>query len=105
MEKLSDVEKYQCYECEYVTFYKSNLKQHEITHSKMYPYKCTSCIKGFTSKKKFDNHILNNHPKAEGVLISSKIHKCKFCNYQSIFVTSLKKHLKKHVKENNANNS
>ncbi|XP_074029564.1 uncharacterized protein [Leptinotarsa decemlineata] len=89
---------FQCSKCTYFTNQKSNLKQHSLLHSGEKPFICPKCEKGFRQKGQLDSHILNNHKDQEQLMttITRKIHQCSSCNYRTIQITNLKKHLKTH---------
>ncbi|KAG5895333.1 hypothetical protein JTB14_003131 [Gonioctena quinquepunctata] len=90
--------KFHCTQCEFSSNRKGNLKRHLLTHLAGNPYVCSECKIGFNQKLQLDSHILNRHKDNEQLLrsISSKIHSCSLCEYQSIRLSLMKTHLKRH---------
>lgn len=96
--------KYACNECRYVTYRKSDLKKHLLIHSKVCPYRCVFCSKRFSQKHHLDFHIVSKHPENENVLLTRKVHQCNICKYKTICRSHLTRHKEKHKKEQKKNN-
>merc|ERR1739838_404910 len=47
---------YMCDKCHYKTDDNSNFKKHSVTHSKLKPFQCDACGKGFSRKDHLKNH-------------------------------------------------
>ena len=75
-------------QCDYASYYASNLKSHLKTHCGERSNKCNQC--DFASSRA--DH-LRRHLKAHS---GEKPHKCNICNYASNQAGNLKKHLKIH---------
>ncbi|CAH2011321.1 unnamed protein product [Acanthoscelides obtectus] len=85
----------ECTHCEYKTTFPHCLTSHMMKHTGA-KLKCTECDASFTSKQSLDDHILRKHPEFTTSL-SSKIHKCTHCEYQTIYAHSLARHIFKHT--------
>lgn len=91
---------YSCKICKYKCIYRTHFKRHLSTHTGQKSHFCSECKKGFIQKQQLDSHILNNHKKNNVLIksISSKIHSCNDCSYQTVLTSSFKYHLKTHAK-------
>ncbi|CAH1980884.1 unnamed protein product [Acanthoscelides obtectus] len=87
---------HECTHCEYKTTYVQCLARHIMRHTGA-ELACTKCVASFTTKRSLDNHILQKHPELTAS-VSSKIHECTHCEYQTTYVHYLAKHIMKHNK-------
>nr|XP_042899136.1 oocyte zinc finger protein XlCOF6-like [Parasteatoda tepidariorum] len=103
--------KFKCSLCPYSTNVKTNLKNHQLTHSGLRPFTCSTCGKCFSQKGNMKQHEIThifNKFNFLSVIYGSmfsfskpkkakKVHLCPFCNYSTIYITSMKNHQKKHT--------
>ncbi|GIY09130.1 hypothetical protein CDAR_534971 [Caerostris darwini] len=52
--------RYLCPVCDYSSLALTNVKRHVLTHTGVYPYKCTLCGKGFRQKRDLDSHRMKH---------------------------------------------
>nr|CAI5843053.1 unnamed protein product [Callosobruchus analis] len=78
-------EKLECKSYQYKTVLRDNFK----------PHYCKACIKAFKRRFQLNEHILKEHPMLKAS-ISSKIHKCTFCDYRSTNKTIFNLHMASH---------
>nr|CAH7755136.1 unnamed protein product [Callosobruchus chinensis] len=91
---------HQCGYCSFKTTVKGNFTSHMLNHSETADsFKlnrtCTDCNTTFKSKTYLDEHIIRKHPDFMAS-VSSKIHECSHCTYQSTIKRKLAIHLLKH---------
>nr|CAH7764921.1 unnamed protein product [Callosobruchus chinensis] len=84
---------YNCEYCLYQTSWKSRLTRHMNQHNKL---SCRECDQKFNSRKGLDEHVIRKHPDSIAS-VSSKIHHCEYCPYQ----TAVKSHLTRHMNRHN----
>jgi len=85
------IRKHKCRFCDYDTYAKPQLREHERTHTGEKPEICSYCNQGFTSKKTLKNHIRLH--------TGEKPYKCKFCDASFVQRTGLNVHIQTHHKE------
>ena len=76
---------YKCPSCDYVGS-KGNLKIHDMTHHNITYIYCDQCDFKTKTKQSFNHHIKQNHDS------SSKKHKCKYCDYESVRRDNVEEH-------------
>ncbi|XP_030902512.2 zinc finger protein 493-like [Melopsittacus undulatus] len=84
----SQLQYYQCAECEYATYILSNLKLHVRIHRGERPYSCSICQKKFRTSSHLKRHRVMHY--------SSDYLKCRKCDYSTNKWLSLKQHLASH---------
>nr|CAI5868651.1 unnamed protein product [Callosobruchus analis] len=91
---------HKCTKCSYETTISSHLKSHLSKHSETPAIctfsKCLHCKASFRKKISLDDHILKNHPNFVSS-VTSKVHKCTKCNFETTMCTHLKRHLMTHA--------
>ena len=85
------VRKHKCRFCDYNTYAKPQLVEHERTHTGEKPEICSYCAQGFSSKKTLRNH--------ERLHTGERPFKCRFCDSAFAQRTSLNVHVQTHHKE------
>ncbi|XP_051966098.1 zinc finger Y-chromosomal protein 1-like [Xyrauchen texanus] len=97
--------KYQCTDCDFTTNKKASLHNHMEVHalSNKAPFECETCGKEFHQQAALFTHRLQHHhreqksPTAIASPIShaaaTKLHKCKFCDYETAEQGLLNRHL------------
>ncbi|KAG9281535.1 zinc finger Y-chromosomal protein 1-like [Astyanax mexicanus] len=97
--------KYQCTDCDFTTNKKASLHNHMEVHalSTKAPFECETCGKDFHQQAALFSHRLQHHhreQKAPAVVASpppaaaaTKMHKCKFCEYETAEQGLLNRHL------------
>ncbi|XP_072901711.1 zinc finger X-chromosomal protein-like isoform X1 [Hemitrygon akajei] len=84
--------KYQCTDCDYTTNKKTSLHNHLESHMLMNKvektYECDECGKRFTHPGALVSHKLVHREKG-----ATKMHKCKFCDYETAEQGLLNRHL------------
>ncbi|TRY57194.1 hypothetical protein DNTS_003277 [Danionella cerebrum] len=98
--------KYQCTDCDFTTNKKASLHNHMEVHalSNKAPFECETCGKEFHQQTALFSHRLQHHhreqksPTAIASPIASpngtsKMHRCKFCDYESAEQGLLNRHL------------
>ncbi|XP_028839069.1 zinc finger Y-chromosomal protein 1 [Denticeps clupeoides] len=93
--------KYQCTDCDFITNKKANLHNHMEVHalSTKAPFECETCGKEFHQQAALFSHRLQHHhreqkaPPPPPPPASTKMHKCKFCNYETAEQGLLNRHL------------
>ncbi|XP_067085397.1 zinc finger Y-chromosomal protein 1 [Osmerus mordax] len=91
--------KYQCTDCEFTTNKKASLHNHMEVHtlSNKAPFECEMCGKEFHQQAALFSHRLQHHhrePKSGQVPSqTNKMHKCKFCDYETAEQGLLNRHL------------
>ncbi|VEN56005.1 unnamed protein product [Callosobruchus maculatus] len=92
---------YKCSQCEFKTVKQQHLSKHILKHpvgsSNVKPLNCSHCNVEFKLKKSLDNHILRKHPELIAS-VTTKIHKCVSCTYQTVRKDLLNKHMSTHYK-------
>ncbi|VEN40747.1 unnamed protein product [Callosobruchus maculatus] len=90
---------HKCTKCSYETTKSSHLKRHLLTHSgtpdagKL--VKCLHCDASFQTKTSLDDHTIKKHPNFISS-VTTKIHKCTKCTYETTISSHMKYHLLKH---------
>lgn len=92
---------YTCDICKYKCTKRANFKNHLATHTGLKSFFCKECKQGFIEKHNLDSHILSKHKNNVLLIktITSKIHSCHFCDYQTVWTTNIKTHLNTHLKK------
>ncbi|KAK1806231.1 hypothetical protein P4O66_000014 [Electrophorus voltai] len=93
--------KYQCTDCDFTTNKKTNLNNHMEVHtqsSKAAAFECETCRKEFRQQAALFSHRLQHHPhhrepKLQIPPTTTKMHSCKFCNYETAEQGLLNRHL------------
>ncbi|XP_023818158.1 zinc finger X-chromosomal protein isoform X2 [Oryzias latipes] len=98
--------KYQCTDCDFTTNKKASLHNHMEVHalSSKAPFECEMCGKEFHQQGALFSHRLQHHhrePKSQPPPppppppppVPTKMHKCKFCNYETAEQGLLNRHL------------
>ncbi|XP_061595674.1 zinc finger Y-chromosomal protein [Cololabis saira] len=90
--------KYQCTDCDFTTNKKASLHNHMEVHalSSKAPFECEMCGKEFHQQGALFSHRLQHHhrePKTQPPLPPTKMHKCKFCDYETAEQGLLNRHL------------
>ncbi|XP_041657451.1 zinc finger Y-chromosomal protein 1 [Cheilinus undulatus] len=90
--------KYQCTDCDFTTNKKASLHNHMEVHalSSKAPFECEMCGKEFHQQAALFSHRLQHHhrePKSQPPPPPTKMHKCKFCDYETAEQGLLNRHL------------
>ncbi|KAM4544500.1 zinc finger Y-chromosomal protein 1 isoform 2-T2 [Odontesthes bonariensis] len=90
--------KYQCTDCDFTTNKKASLHNHMEVHalSSKAPFECEMCGKEFHQQGALFSHRLQHHhrePKSQPPPTPTKMHKCKFCDYETAEQGLLNRHL------------
>ncbi|KAM8835692.1 zinc finger Y-chromosomal protein isoform 3-T3 [Synchiropus picturatus] len=90
--------KYQCTDCDFTTNKKASLHNHMEVHalSSKAPFECEMCGKEFHQQSALFSHRLQHHhrePKTHPPPPPTKMHKCKFCDYETAEQGLLNRHL------------
>lgn len=90
--------KYQCTDCDFTTNKKASLHNHMEVHalSSKAPFECEMCGKEFHQQAALFSHRLQHHhrePKSQPPPTPTKMHKCKFCDYETAEQGLLNRHL------------
>lgn len=90
--------KYQCTDCDFTTNKKASLHNHMEVHalSSKAPFECEMCGKEFHQQAALFSHRLQHHhrePKNQPPPTPTKMHKCKFCDYETAEQGLLNRHL------------
>ncbi|XP_068571893.1 zinc finger Y-chromosomal protein 1 isoform X2 [Cebidichthys violaceus] len=90
--------KYQCTDCDFTTNKKASLHNHMEVHalSSKAPFECEMCGKEFHQQAALFSHRLQHHhrePKNQPPATPNKMHKCKFCDYETAEQGLLNRHL------------
>ncbi|XP_054481507.1 zinc finger Y-chromosomal protein 1 isoform X1 [Anoplopoma fimbria] len=90
--------KYQCTDCDFTTNKKASLHNHMEVHalSSKAPFECEMCGKEFHQQAALFSHRLQHHhrePKSQPPATPNKMHKCKFCDYETAEQGLLNRHL------------
>ncbi|KAM4620838.1 zinc finger Y-chromosomal protein 1 isoform 2-T2 [Polymixia lowei] len=90
--------KYQCTDCDFTTNKKASLHNHMEVHtlSSKAPFECEMCGKEFHQQAALFSHRLQHHhrePKSQVPPPATKMHKCKFCDYETAEQGLLNRHL------------
>ncbi|KAL0993995.1 hypothetical protein UPYG_G00116530 [Umbra pygmaea] len=90
--------KYQCTDCDFTTNKKASLHNHMEVHtlSIKAPFECEVCGKEFHQQAALFSHRLQHHhrePKSPVPSQANKMHKCKFCEYETAEQGLLNRHL------------
>ncbi|XP_030293971.1 zinc finger X-chromosomal protein isoform X2 [Sparus aurata] len=90
--------KYQCTDCDFTTNKKASLHNHMEVHalSSKAPFECEMCGKEFHQQAALFSHRLQHHhrePKNQPPPPPTKMHKCKFCDYETAEQGLLNRHL------------
>ncbi|XP_034539294.1 zinc finger Y-chromosomal protein 1 [Notolabrus celidotus] len=90
--------KYQCTDCDFTTNKKASLHNHMEVHalSSKAPFECEMCGKEFHQQAALFSHRLQHHhrePKNQPPPQPTKMHKCKFCDYETAEQGLLNRHL------------
>ncbi|VEN52871.1 unnamed protein product [Callosobruchus maculatus] len=89
-----------CAHCPYKTIYKSSLGTHLLKHNAKTQgsfklSSCSHCKATFKSKKCLDEHTFRKHPEFTSS-ITSKIHRCRYCEYRTILKYNFARHMWQH---------
>nr|CAI5868648.1 unnamed protein product [Callosobruchus analis] len=91
---------HKCTMCSYETTISTNLRSHLLIHAKTpaicRPITCPHCKASFNKKISLDDHIIKYHPSFASS-VTSKVHKCTKCNFETTMCTDLKRHSMKHA--------
>uniref|UniRef100_A0A8C1H736 Zinc finger protein X-linked n=1 Tax=Cyprinus carpio carpio TaxID=630221 RepID=A0A8C1H736_CYPCA len=90
--------KYQCTDCDFTTNKKASLHNHMEIHtlSSKAPFECEVCGKEFHQQAALFSHRLQHHHREAKLQIpppTTKMHKCKFCEYETAEQGLLNRHL------------
>lgn len=90
--------KYQCTDCDFTTNKKASFHNHMEVHtlSNKAPFECEMCGKEFHQQAALFSHRLQHHhrePKNPVSPQANKMHKCKFCDYETAEQGLLNRHL------------
>ncbi|XP_031725092.1 zinc finger Y-chromosomal protein isoform X2 [Anarrhichthys ocellatus] len=90
--------KYQCTDCDFTTNKKASLHNHMEVHalSSKAQFECEMCGKEFHQQAALFSHRLQHHhrePKSQPPATPNKMHKCKFCDYETAEQGLLNRHL------------
>ncbi|XP_038563659.1 zinc finger Y-chromosomal protein 1 isoform X1 [Micropterus salmoides] len=90
--------KYQCTDCDFTTNKKASLHNHMEVHalSSKASFECEICGKEFHQQAALFSHRLQHHhrePKSQPPPTPTKMHKCKFCDYETAEQGLLNRHL------------
>ncbi|KAL1248744.1 hypothetical protein QQF64_022062 [Cirrhinus molitorella] len=90
--------KYQCTDCDFTTNKKASLHNHMEIHtlSSKAPFECEVCGKEFHQQAALFSHRLQHHHRESKLQIpppTTKMHKCKFCEYETAEQGLLNRHL------------
>uniref|UniRef100_A0A8C1ZK41 Zinc finger protein X-linked n=1 Tax=Cyprinus carpio TaxID=7962 RepID=A0A8C1ZK41_CYPCA len=90
--------KYQCTDCDFTTNKKASLHNHTEIHtlSSNAPFECEVCGKEFHQQAALFSHRLQHHHREAKLQIpppTTKMHKCKFCEYVTAEQGLLNRHL------------
>ncbi|XP_010793975.1 zinc finger X-chromosomal protein-like [Notothenia coriiceps] len=90
--------KYQCTDCDFTTNKKASLHNHMEVHAlnSKAPFECEVCGKEFHQQAALFSHRLQHHhrePKGQSPTTPNKMHKCKFCEYETAEQGLLNRHL------------
>ncbi|KAK1883254.1 Zinc finger X-chromosomal protein [Dissostichus eleginoides] len=90
--------KYQCTDCDFTTNKKASLHNHMEVHAlnSKAPFECEMCGKEFHQQAALFSHRLQHHhrePKGQSPTTPNKMHKCKFCEYETAEQGLLNRHL------------
>ncbi|XP_030624043.1 zinc finger Y-chromosomal protein 1 [Chanos chanos] len=90
--------KYQCTDCDFTTNKKASLHNHMEIHtlSSKAPFECEICGKEFHQQAALFSHRLQHHHRESKLQIpppTTKMHKCKFCDYETAEQGLLNRHL------------
>nr|XP_042899137.1 gastrula zinc finger protein XlCGF7.1 [Parasteatoda tepidariorum] len=86
--------KFKCNLCQYCTNIKTNLKNHQLTHSGLRPFACTTCVTRWVESNLRRSRRFHM-PETEDQL--HKRHRCKFCPYSTDVSTHLTDHELIHI--------
>ena len=87
--------KVKCQHCDFSSFNKCVVKEHERTHTGDRPDVCKFCGKGFTSSRTLRNH--------ERLHTGAKPYSCRYCDSKFVQRTSVNVHVNSHHKIEVAN--
>lgn len=87
---------FKCELCAFTTYVRSNLMRHKRVHSDEKEFLCEICRTGFNSKRQLEFHFA----KHEELKPKCTFYKCKYCDYKSVVLGSVKDHENyKHTKK------
>nr|CAI5830829.1 unnamed protein product [Callosobruchus analis] len=89
---------HECKLCTYKTTVKSNLTQHMTKHTEtadIYKLRCKHCDETFKRRPCLDEHVIRIHPHLIPT-VTSKIHECSYCAYQTVRKHHFVRHMLKH---------
>nr|CAI5868652.1 unnamed protein product [Callosobruchus analis] len=86
---------HECTLCGFKTTISAYFKRHMLKHPET-TITCTHCKASFNKKISLDDHIIKYHPNFASS-VTSKIHKCTKCNFETTMCTDLKRHSMKHA--------
>ncbi|UYV64441.1 hypothetical protein LAZ67_3000719 [Cordylochernes scorpioides] len=91
-----DVRRFYCKTCVYTTNSKYHLEVHMNIHAVAQIHKCDICKVSFKTKLSLARHRRENHTK-------DIFHECKYCNFKTKRLESLKNHKELHAKGKTSN--
>nr|CAI5830838.1 unnamed protein product [Callosobruchus analis] len=89
---------HECTHCTYKTTVKGHLTEHMVQHTEtadIYKLRCIHCDETFKRRAGLDEHIIKKHPHLIAT-ITSKIHECTYCAYQTVLKPHFARHMLKH---------
>ncbi|XP_030760276.1 zinc finger protein Xfin-like, partial [Sitophilus oryzae] len=89
-----------CSICGYQTPYISCLQRHQKIHlapDERQMFACAHCDKKYTAKQKLKDHLDANHIDCRSKDAQKNLQKCSICNYQTPYMSHLKRHQKIHL--------
>nr|CAH7736833.1 unnamed protein product [Callosobruchus chinensis] len=100
MRYLEKKTEYRCKKCSFTAYSRTTLIMHRNTKhniSKRYDILCAHCPSMFFDKISLDEHVIRRHSEYVNS-VTSKVHKCETCSYQSTYKSHLREHRLTHSK-------